>query len=513
MNNKINNKRLAKNTMFLYIRMFVIMAVGLYTSRVVLQALGASDFGVYNVVGGIVLLLCFLNQSMVASTQRYINIALGKDDEIYTSKIFKASIRIHLLLAIIIAIVAETGGLWFLNSQLNIPDNRMFAANIVYQVSIITVFVSINMAPYSAMIIAMEKMSIYAYVSVIDAVVKLLLVIYLLYSPFDRLIVYSVIMALVGFLDFFISYLYCKQKISCCYAQVVKIESSLYKSMLSFSGWAIIGSLAFSLSNQGINMLLNIFFNPVVNAARGISMNVSNYVNQFVGNFTVAVNPQITKSFAANDYVGMFNLVSNSARYSIYLLSFVALPIIFEANFVLTIWLKDFPKDTVLFCDFILAESFLFCADRPLATTCNAIGCVKQINLSAGVVYIVGFVLSWFMLNIYPFILLPLIIHAITVIVVDLIFIYFIKKYLNVDISILFKSLGRALLVLVIPVSILFIVNVYFAEGWIRLFLTLGMSTITVLSSVYFVGITMNEKKQLKSIILKRLKNNHNYVA
>ena len=320
MGNKINNKRLAKNTMFLYIRMFVIMAVGLYTSRVVLQALGASDFGVYNVVGGIVLLLCFLNQSMVASTQRYINIALGKDDEMYTSKIFKASIRIHLLLAIIIAIIAETGGLWFLNSQLNIPDDRMFAANIVYQVSIITVFVSINMAPYSAMIIAMEKMAIYAYVSVIDAVVKLLLVIYLLYSPFDRLIVYSVIMAFVGFLDFFISYLYCKRKISCCYAHVAKIESSLYKSMLSFSGWAIIGSLAFSLSNQGINMLLNIFFNPVVNAARGISMNVSNYVNQFVGNFTVAVNPQITKSYAANDYVGMFNLVSNSARYSIYLL-------------------------------------------------------------------------------------------------------------------------------------------------------------------------------------------------
>lgn len=507
MNNKINNKRLAKNTMFLYIRMFVIMAVGLYTSRVVLQALGASDFGVYNVVGGIVLLLCFLNQSMVASTQRYINIALGKDDEMYTSKIFKASIRIHLLLAIIIAIIAETGGLWFLNSQLNIPDDRMFAANIVYQVSIITVFVSINMAPYSAMIIAMEKMSIYAYVSVIDAVVKLLLVIYLLYSPFDRLIVYSVIMAFVGFLDFFISYLYCKRKISCCYAHVAKIESSLYKSMLSFSGWAIIGSLAFSLSNQGINMLLNIFFNPVVNAARGISMNVSNYVNQFVGNFTVAVNPQITKSYAANDYVGMFNLVSNSARYSIYLLSLVALPIIFEANFVLTIWLKDFPENTILFCDFILAESFLFCADRPLATTCNAIGCVKQINLSAGIIYIVGFVLSWFILKIYPFVLVPLIIHAITVIIVDIIFLYFIKKYLNVNLSIFVESLGRALLVLVLPICMLITVNLYLIEGWLRFFITLSVSTMTILLSVLLFGITLNEKKQLKTTILNRFKN------
>lgn len=507
MGNKINNKRLAKNTMFLYIRMFVIMAVGLYTSRVVLQALGASDFGVYNVVGGIVLLLCFLNQSMVASTQRYINIALGKDDEMYTSKIFKASIRIHLLLAIIIAIIAETGGLWFLNSQLNIPVDRMFAANIVYQVSIITVFISVNMAPYSAMIIAMEKMSIYAYVSVLDALVKLSLVIYLLYSPFDRLIVYSAIMAFVGFIDFFISYLYCKRKIACCSENVGKIESCLYKSMLKFSGWAVIGSLAFSLSNQGINMLLNIFFNPVVNAARGISMNVSNYVNQFVGNFTVAVNPQITKSYAANDYVGMFNLVSNSARYSIYLLSFVALPIIFEANFVLTIWLKDFPENTILFCDFILAESFLFCADRPLATTCNAIGCVKQINLSAGIIYIVGFVLSWFILKIYPFVLVPLIIHAITVIIVDIIFLYFIKKYLNINLSIFVKSLGRALLVLVLPICMLITVNLYLIEGWLRFFITLSVSTMAILLSVLLFGITLNEKKQLKTTILNRFKN------
>lgn len=506
MNSKINNKRIAKNTMFLYIRMFVIMAVGLYTARVVLQALGASDFGVYNVVGGIVLLLCFLNQSMVASTQRFINIALGQGDSLYTGKIFKASIRIHLILSLVIILVAETAGLWFLNSQLNIPVARMFAANVVYQVSVLTVFVSVNMAPYSAMMIAMEKMSIYAYVSVVDALVKLSLVIYLLHSPFDRLIVYSVIMAFVGLLDFFIGCFYCKCKIEYCSMQVGRLENSLYKSMLSFSGWAVIGSLAFSLSNQGINMLLNIFFNPVVNAARGISMNVNNYVNQFVGNFTIAVNPQITKSFASKDYNGMFNLVSNSARYSVFLLSLVALPIIFEADFILKIWLKNVPDNTVLFCEFILAESFLFCADRPLATTCNAIGCVKQINLSAGVVYIVGFALSWFILKIYPFVLVPLIVHAITVVIVDVIFLYFIRKYLDVNLSILFSSLGKALLVLIIPIIMLSFIRGNFAEGWARLFFSLGASTVTILLCILLFGTSQMEKKQLKNIMLKRFK-------
>lgn len=484
--------------------MFVIMAVGLYTSRVVLQALGASDFGVYNVVGGVVLLLCFLNNSMVASTQRYINIALGLDDDIYTAKIFSASIRIHLILSLFIVLIAETIGLWFVNTHLNIPVGRMFAANVVYQISILTVFVSINMTPYSAMMIAMEKMSIYAYVSVFDAIIKLLLVIYLSYSSFDRLIVYSFIMVVVAIFDFFISFLYCRKKIGICSIQQKNVELSLYKSMLSFSGWAVIGSLAFSLSNQGINMLLNIFFNPVVNAARGISMNVNNYVGQFVNNFTVAVNPQITKSYAAQDYFGMFHLVSNSARYSIYLLTLVALPIIFEANFILTIWLENVPNNTVLFCRFILAESFLFCVDRPLATTCNAIGCVKQINLSAGVVYILGFVCSWLLLKIYPFVLLPLIVHAFTVVIVDCIFLYYIKRYTKVGLIILFKSLIRAVIVIILPIMFLFGLIYYFNEGWMRLFLTFMISTVSVIISVLTFGITTVERKKIKSILYAR---------
>ena len=311
MNNTANNKRIAKNTLLLYFRMLFIMAINLYTSRIVLKILGIEDFGIYNAVGGIVAMFGFLTSAMSISTQRYITYELGKNNLKQLNKIFNTSITIHAVISVIILILAETIGLWFLYNKMTIPIERLNAALWTYQASIASAIILIMSIPYNATIIAHEKMSAFAYISVLEVVLKLAIVYLLLISNFDKLKLYSTLILIVQLIIRIIYGQYCKKHFLETKIHFIK-DKSLFKEMLSFAGWNLWGNCAGIASTQGVNILLNIFFGPHINAARGIAVQVQGAVNQFASNFQTAINPQITKSYAQGDYNYMHNLIFSS---------------------------------------------------------------------------------------------------------------------------------------------------------------------------------------------------------
>ena len=295
-----NSKRIAKNTLLLYIRTFITMAISLYTSRVILEVLGINDFGIYNVVGGFVGMFALISATLTSSTQRFITYELGKKDENHSQEIFSTAVLIHIIIALVIIVLAESVGVYFLNNQMNIPISRLTAANWVFQFSLITFVVNIISIPYNSTIIAHERMAAFAYITLIESILKLLIVYLLILSTFDKLIIYGALMLLVSLAIRIIYGVYCSKNFIECKFKLVK-ERFYYKQILGFSGWNIIGSSSVVLTNYGINILLNIFFGVAVNAARGITTQVDNALNQFVSNFVMALNPQITKSYASGN--------------------------------------------------------------------------------------------------------------------------------------------------------------------------------------------------------------------
>lgn len=373
-----NNTRIAKNTMFLYFRMILIMLVNLYTSRVILMSLGVEDYGIYNVVGGIVTMFSFLNGSMASSTQRYLTYELGNGNVEKLKKIFSTSLNIHLLLAGLIVILAESIGLLFLNYKLNIPYDRMFAANIVYQFSILTFFINIIQVPYNAALIAHEKMGIYAYISILEVVLKLFVAYVIFYTSIDKLIIYSGLIFLVQLLIRFIYQLYCKRKYVECHFRIIK-DIKLYKEMTSFAGWNLFGSMAWICRDQGVNIVVNLFFGPVVNAARAISGQVSGAVMGFISNFQTALNPQITKLYATGETDKMEKLVFKGIKFSFCLLFLIAFPLAINITYILELWLKDVPDYVSGFVVFILIDSL--CSTlygNPLMTSLAATGNIRN---------------------------------------------------------------------------------------------------------------------------------------
>lgn len=375
-----NNKHIAKNTIFLYIRMLVLMLVSLYTSRVVLAALGVEDYGIYNVVGGIVVLFTFLNNAMVSSTQRYLNYELGKNDFLQAKKVFSISLNIHVLIAIIVLLLAETIGLWFLNNTIQYPECRELAVQVTYQLSILTTCVKIIRAPYNAAIIAHEKMSFYAYLSIFEAVLQLGIVFILMASASDRLILYSILLCIVAIIVNLCYYAYCKKKFSICNYELYK-DKSLYKQLLGFSGWSLFGGLANIGASQGLNMLMNVFFGVTINAAMGIANQVNTAVSSFVSSFQTAFNPQIVKSYAAGDFGYFIKLILSTSKYSYLLLFILALPIYISTPEVLDLWLTEVPNYAVSFCRLMLIFALLDALQGPLWYSVQATGRIKTYQI------------------------------------------------------------------------------------------------------------------------------------
>ena len=317
-----NNKRIAKNTLLLYFRMLLMMAVSLFTSRVVLNTLGVEDFGIYSVVGGVVGMFVFINNSMSSATQRYITFALGKGDKNRLQTVFSTTLQIHSLIAVIIVLLGETVGLWFLYNKMQIPADRMDAALWVMQCSIVSMVVMIVSVPYNADVIAHEKMSAFAYISILEVVLKLAIVYLLLVFSYDKLILYAILILMIQILIRFCYSIYCNKHFEETKYKHVW-DKKLFKEMTGFAGWSLFGNMAGVLFGQGLNMLLNVFFGPVVNAARAVAVQVQGAIQQFVANFQTALNPQITKTYAAGELNEMHRLMFRSARFSFYLLFFL----------------------------------------------------------------------------------------------------------------------------------------------------------------------------------------------
>jgi O-antigen/teichoic acid export membrane protein len=379
-----SNKRIVKNTAFLYARMLMVLGVSLYTARLVLEALGAEDFGLYNVVGGIVGLFTIINGALSGGSSRFITFELGTGDKAALRKTFSASFAIHGFIAIIIFILAETVGLWYVNTCLVVPEGRLTAANWVYQFSIIGTMLSITQVPYGAMIIAQERMNIYAWVGIAEAVFKLFLIYLLLHvQSVDRLIFYSLLMCLWSICLQVYYRFYCVRNFTESKLMIVK-EKVIYKKMLAFSLWDLVGNFCVTGNSQGINLLLNYFFGVVVNAARGVAFQVEGALTMFSHNFMTAVRPQIVKLFAEGNFKKMLSLMVESSKYSYFLLYIVVLPVFLEADYILAIWLKEVPEHTSLFLRCILLNSLIRSFATPVVQAVHATGNIKWLNLYAG---------------------------------------------------------------------------------------------------------------------------------
>lgn len=490
-----NNKRIAKNTLLLYVRMLFTMAVSLFTSRVILNTLGVEDYGINNVVGGIVTMFSVLSGSLSSSISRFITFELGKGNIERLKTIFSTGVNIQLGMSVLIIIIAEAVGIWFLNTKMNIPTDRMVAANWVFQCAILTFVLNLLSVPYNAAIIAHEKMSAFAYISVVEVSLKLIFVYMLMISPFDRLETYAVLLLLVGAVIRFIYGYYCKRHFEECTYHFV-FDKPVLKEMTGFAGWNFLGNGAYMLNTQGVNILMNLYFGVAVNAARGIATQVDAALKQFVNNFTTAVNPQITKSYAQGDLDYMHKLVCRSAKFSAFLMMFFAVPIILETNTILTIWLKTVPDYAVIFLQWIIISSFMDTVlANSLVTSMFATGKIKRYQIIVTTVGCWVFPLSWiaFKLGFEPQVgyILYFIIYTILLFVR----LYLLKDMVKLPVMMYIREvLYKLAPIIVVGFSIPGILILTMDAGWLRLILVCLLSVLVTAASEYFIGLSNKEK-------------------
>lgn len=371
-----DNKRLVKNTIFLYIRMLLIIFVSLFTSRVTLQILGVDDFGIQQTVGGVVTFLAFISNALGSGTSRFITYELGKEEP-QLDRLFSTVRLAHIVLGVLVVIVGEIVGLWFLNNKLIIPPERMKAATIAFHFSILTTFFQITQVPYNAVIIAYEKMDVFAYVSIAEAVLKLVIVYCLLLTGFDKLIVYSILLCLVTIIIMYIYRLYCRLRIKEVRTKLV-FDKIMFKSVAIFSGWHILTSSAMSFANQGVTIVTNMFFSPAVVTVRSLGLRINGILNQFIGSFRTAMNPQIVKRYAAHEFEESKKLALSSTKYTYYLTFLIVLPLFLLIEPVLTLWLGNVPEGTVLFTKFALIQALFQAFDTSLYVPIYAKGQIKE---------------------------------------------------------------------------------------------------------------------------------------
>lgn len=502
-----SNRRIVKNTAFLYVRMLLLLFVNLFTARIVLNALGESDYGLYNVVGGIIVFFSVINGVLAAGTSRFLTYDLGKGDLGELKKTFSASFTMHVCAALIVLVLSETIGLWFLNTQLVIPDDRLIAANWVFQFSILTAMLTLTQVPYSASIISHERMNIYAWTGIAEGVFKLAIAFSLLYAGYsDRLIAY-------GFLTFLWSALlqlyyrfYCRKYFPESKLFVVK-DKRVYKRMLSFSLWDLGGSLGTVANSQGMNFILNIFFGLIVNTARGLAVQVESALQQFSNNFMTAVKPQIVKSYAKEDYQRFFELIFESSKYSYFLMLVVALPVVLESEYILNLWLVNTPQYTVNFLRLTLAASVFRAMARPVIDGCHATGNIKRLNLYTCSVVIMTLPLSWIAFKMgYP----PesiFIIYGTLLCINNFIELYVLKIEINYSIrEYLITVMARCLVVTIIVSIPPFLVTILLKPSFFRLCLTVFCSVLCVGCGVYFMVLNKYQREKVKAVLSNRLR-------
>lgn len=498
------NKRLYTNTLLLYIRMLFTVIVGLYTSRVILNTLGVSDYGIYNIVGSIVFMLAFLNNAMITATQRFLSYALGNKDFQKLHDVFCTSLSIHIILSFIILVFAETIGLYILNFYLNIPEERLTAANWVYQCSLFTFIWNIISVPYNSTIVAHEKMKVFAYISILQVTMKLTIVFLLLAFNTDKLITYGILLLCVQMIIQIIYTVYCRRNFSECKYRIT-LNRPLFKEMFSFIGWNIMGNLGYSIKDQVSNVILNVFFGTFVNAARGIALQVNGIIWNFSGNFLMAVNPQITKSYAENNITHYQRLIYTSCHFSFFLLSIITIPFIINMDYLLKLWLGKVPEYTYEFLLLTLITSLINAMIIPMTTGIQASGRIRILQISittfALLEPLTGYILLKCGGNPYE-IMYPTIGLAILQFLVELIMLKkIIKKeiYKSFIFSILIKNIFIASICYIISysISLLFPTN-----NFITFIQTSIYAIIVTIIVIYTLGLSKKEKLFINDKIL-----------
>lgn len=501
-----NNKRIAKNTFILYLRTILVLGISLYTSRVVLNILGVENYGIYNIVGGFVALFSIVSATMVASTQRYLTYELGKKEDSQLQKVFGVSMTIHIILGGVLLILFETVGLWFLNEKLNISPDRMIAANWLYQCSILTFLLNILSAPYNAMIIAQERMKAFAYINVLEVSLKLLIVYMLLVFSVDRLIMYGIFLLLIAVFIRFIYTVYCRRNFKETKYVFIKDINS-YKEIVKFAGLNFFGACSAILSNQGVNILLNIFYGVTVNAARGITLQVEAAITKFVNDFTTALNPQITKSYARGDKEYMLNLAYQGSKFSYFLFLFLALPIFVQAPWILSFWLKQVPDYTVIFIRYALIISMLNTLSYPLTTCAFATGKIKILSIWLGSVrFCVLPVCYIFLKQGFP----PYIVYVVilfTDFILLFIRLYIVTKIVSVQMSSFFTMvITRTALVTILSVLPVWAIDKFLSVDHIGdVLLFSGITCLITVLFIYTIGLTQNEKESIRVFLQTKL--------
>lgn len=489
-----DNNRIAKNTAILYVRMLFVIVVKLYTSRIILQALGVEDYGIYNVVGGIVVLFDFLNNAMSNSTQRYITVELGHKDSNQLNKVFITSINIHALISLIILILSETVGLYLLIYKMIIPESRFWAAFWVYQISVVTSIINIMSVPYGALIVANEKMSVFAYITLYEVAAKLAISYIIMFSPFNRLVLYAILMAGVQLSVRFINSIYCSKKLEGAKYHLYH-DSCLFKEMSSFAGWNLVGNLSGVLATQGQNILLNMFFGPIVNAARAVAIQVQTTLYNFTSGFQTAINPQIIKTYAASELSKMHTLIFKSSRMSFLLLLIMCIPFFLEAPFIIKLWLGKVPEYTIIFLKIILVVSLIDCSANSLMNAAAATGKVKRYQLTCGLIVMMICPITYLALKAGCEPYIAFIVHLCISSTVYIARLIFLQNMINLKIKEFVKVvLYRCAIVTILTISIMIPIKYMMPENTINAFIVIAISVTYTSIITYIFGLTKSER-------------------
>lgn len=502
---QINSKRVLKNTIYLYLRMLLGLVVSLITARVILDALGVVDYGLNDVVGGMISLFAFVTTTLSTSASRFMSYSIGKGEQNELRKVFSNAFIIHLYVALIVLILGETFGIYLVNYVLNIPDSRLFACNILWQTVIVGSCISILSVPMSAMVISHEKMNVFAYIGMFDIFARLFIVFLVKYSPFDKLISLAFLNLGVSVFDILFYYIYCKLKFSEVILFCLYKDKDVQKSMLGLIGWNIIGALANMLRHTGLSLLLNIFFGPVANASNAIAYRVNNAIMGFTGNFTTAVNPQITKAYAAAEYEGLKKLIFRSGKLTYYMLMLICFPIIFECEYILHVWLgTSIPEETFVLTRLVLVIAMIDTFTFSIGCAVQATGNVKNYQLVVSGIALLIFPISWVLFKCgYP-LYWGLIIYMICSILSLLSRLYFIETLLHIRVvdyckNVFFRTSLSSFLCLIYPI----IVCNCMVDSTIRCITIVLGCVIFSLIIIWFIGLNQSERNFFRELIIR----------
>lgn len=502
-----DNKRIAKNTIYLYIRMILVMAVSLYTSRVVLDVLGVSDYGIYNAIGGIVVLISILNNSMSSATQRFITFELGKNDLKRVNDTFSMSMTAHIIICIAVLLLGETIGLYYVVNYLNVPPDRHTAAIWVYQISLATVVLNIIRVPYNATVIAYEKMGFFAISSIIDTLLKLVVVLILVFGPYDKLIFYTFLIFLISVVMLGVYMLYCKKSFKTC-RYTGYMERTYFKELLGFFGWNFVGGVAVTGSRQIGNLIVNFFCGTVANAAYGVAMQVSNAIGGFASNFQLAYNPQIVKLYSQQRKEELFRLMNRSALLSYYLLFIISMPIFFNIDYVLALWLKEVPPFAGIFCQWLILYSLIDSVQAPLWMVISATGKIKTYEIWLNSLLILNIPFSYYCLKVgmpaYTVVIISTIINLVSAIIRTI----HVKIQIGYPISLYLKEVVSRFILVTIPYIIFCFVFFNFSEidTLFSFLIFFVCSVLLTLLLIYYVGLNRNDKRVVVEIVTNKIR-------